>query len=505
MAKTVDEIKKEMEANSAAWHSAPSGDATTKGTKEWYAAENQRLGAQIGGKYDSASGKWSDSSGKALYTPTSTTSASSGASGGGNSPYTNYQYTIGSDNGKNIAQNLQIGNTYTASDGSVWTKNNDGTVSVNHNGYVTENAYQPTDLGIAGMQQVQAGVPYQLVQDTLDARVNKALTTPGLEQYAYDDTYKLMLQYIENEKKKEYMEGYQSSSQPTYNSSYNSQLDEILNQILNRDDFSYNAQNDPLYQQYANMYQREGDRAMRDTLAEAAAGAGGMNSYAITAAQQANNYYASQLGDKIPELYQLAYEMYLNDKESKVQDLGILQSMDATQYNRYRDTMNDWYNDRSFAYGMYRDDVADSQWQKNFDYKSFVDNRDFAYNSDWDNKTWGASEEKTAKEEVWKYINLGITPDAELVKKAGMTDMDVKLAVEAKKAELEKKAEDEPKLKWTPDDATEDNIINWHGDTWVEVPGLGRLSYQELNEAVEKGTVKEIIDYDAETLTYQKV
>ena len=100
--------------------------------------------------------------------------------------------------------------------------------------------------------------------------------------------------------------------------------------------------NDPLYQQYAKMYQREGDRAMKETLAEAAAGAGGMNTYAITAAQQANNYYNSQLNDKIPELYQLAYDMYINDKESKVQNLGILQNMDATQYNRYRDTINDY-------------------------------------------------------------------------------------------------------------------------------------------------------------------
>ena len=78
---------------------------------------------------------------------------------------------------------------------------------------------------------------------------------------------------------------------PVYNSKYDAQTEALLNEILNREDFSYDAMNDPLYQQYAAMYQREGDRAMKETLAEAAAGAGGMNTYAITAAQQANNYY----------------------------------------------------------------------------------------------------------------------------------------------------------------------------------------------------------------------
>ena len=230
---------------------------------------------------------------------------------------------------------------------------------------------------------------------------------------------------------------------------------ELLNQILNRDDFSYNIESDPLYQQYAQMYQREGDRATQEALANAAAGAGGMNSYAMTAAMQAGNYYGSQLNDKIPELYQLAYDMYLADKESKVQDLGLLQNLDDSQYNRYRDTMTDWQNDRNFAYGMYRDEVGDSQWNKQFDYNAFVNDRDFAYNSFWDNKKWDYGvgrdniddsrydkewdynvgqdtlknnqyEQEQAREDVWKFIEMGIPPSAEILAKAGYSDSDNK-------------------------------------------------------------------------------
>lgn len=205
---------------------------------------------------------------------------------------------------------------------------------------------------------------------------------------------------------------------------------ELLNEILNRGDFSYDVNTDPLYQQWSQMYQREGDRAMRDTMSEAAASAGGMNSYAITAAQQANNYYGSQINDKIPELYELAYQMYLGEKESKVQDLGLLQQLDETQYSRYRDTMADWKNDRDFAYGVYRDNVGDQQWQDNFNYTQFVNDRDFAYTSDWANKQWdynvSKDEKETAKNDVWELIKAGVPPSAELLAKAGYSDDDNK-------------------------------------------------------------------------------
>lgn len=234
--------------------------------------------------------------------------------------------------------------------------------------------------------------------------------------------------------------------QPTYENKYDPEIDRLLSQILNRDAFSYNVEEDPLFQQYKQMYMREGDRAMRETMAEAAAGAGGMNTYAMTAASQANNYYNSMLNDKIPELYQAAYDKYLKDIDMKINDLGLLQRMDETQYNRYKDTMDNWYKDKNFAYGMYRDDIADSQWQQNFNYGVSRDNvadeqwnKTFDYNSDWDTKKWDYEtsiyDKESAKEEVWKYIALGITPSAELLAKAGMSETDVALAVASVQAE----------------------------------------------------------------------
>lgn len=223
-----------------------------------------------------------------------------------------------------------------------------------------------------------------------------------------------------------------SVAQPNFGNTYGSALDDMLNKILTREDFSYNPEEDQLYKYYQDMYRREGDRAMSNTLAEVASGAGGMNSYAITAAQQANNYYNSQMADKVPELYQLAYQMYLDDKASMVEDLGLLQQMDSTQYNRYRDTMSDWRGDRDFVYGQYRDEMGDWQWETNFNYGVSQDN----INNAWKEKEWdyGVSNDQYNREQAERenaynraldLISAGVTPDATLLQQAGLTTAQV--------------------------------------------------------------------------------
>lgn len=205
--------------------------------------------------------------------------------------------------------------------------------------------------------------------------------------------------------------GYYQGSRPTYESSYSSQIDDMLNKILNREAFSYNAEEDPLFQQYREQYNREGQRAMNDTLASVASGAGGMNSYAVTAASQANDSWNAQLMDRIPELYEMAYQMYLDDIEGQVRDLGLLQGMDDTQYNRYRDTMADWRDDRDFAYGAYRDDMGDYQWQQNFD-----------YNAGRDSVSDGRYESETAYDRAMSFLNAGVMPDASVLAQAGISN-----------------------------------------------------------------------------------
>lgn len=319
-----------------------------------------------------------------------------------------------------------------------------------------------TDYSTQMWEGMRNGMSAQEMQALYNGRYGKANGTVGLDQYKDDELMKAAEIYIQQqlalEKQQNAMDEWEQENQRPTNPTRDPRIDEYLNQILNREGFSYNAMDDPLYQQYAEMYHREGDRAMRNTLAEAATGAGGMNTYAMTAAMQANNYYNSQLGDKIPELYQLAYDMYLNELELKVQDLGILQDMDATQYNRYRDTINDWYADKNFAYKAYTDAVNQGNWQTQYNYNSDWDNRYFDNENYWKGieNGWREKEytdnradidyerneyaKEQAKEEMQAIIATGNMPSDELIAKSGWSRATVEALVAQAKADLVKKA-----------------------------------------------------------------
>lgn len=172
---------------------------------------------------------------------------------------------------------------------------------------------------------------------------------------------------------------------PTYTDKYAGQISDKMNGILNREEFSYDPETDETYQQYAKTYTREGDRAMRDTLAQVAARTGGMaSSYAVGAAQQANQYYQQQLADKIPELKQLAYDMYLSNINLQRDDLDMLRGVSNDEYGRYRDTLSDYYTNRDFAYGQHQDSVNNWYADRDFDYglyRADIDDRNLIANS----------------------------------------------------------------------------------------------------------------------------
>ena len=141
---------------------------------------------------------------------------------------------------------------------------------------------------------------------------------------------------------------------PTYTNRYDDTIQELIAGILNRPGFSYDPETDLLYQQYRKQYNREGQRAAEDALGAAAAASGGIpSSYASTAAGQAGNYYAAQLTDKIPELYELAYNQYLNDYNMQLSDLGVVQGAEQSDYDKYLNALNQYNTDRNFAYDQW--------------------------------------------------------------------------------------------------------------------------------------------------------
>lgn len=214
-----------------------------------------------------------------------------------------------------------------------------------------------TDYGTIGRQQMASGASADDVLKTYNDRLNKSSNTVGLEQYANDSLQQEMLNYIlanQNQKK-------------PYESSYSPQIDSLLGQILNREEFSYNPNSDPNYLAYESLYKRLGNRAREDTLGDMAALNGGYaSSWAATAASQAQNDYNQQLGNLIPQLYEAAYNRYMGDYNMDVNNLGILQNLDNTAYDRYRDDIGDSQWQQQF-------DMSNSQWQQTFDWNKKMD------------------------------------------------------------------------------------------------------------------------------------
>lgn len=131
----------------------------------------------------------------------------------------------------------------------------------------------------------------------------------------------------------------------------------LLMQYLENKPFEFNINTDKLYSQYADQYKRQGEAAMRDTVANAAANTGGYtSSYGISAGAQAYQSYLDRLNEIIPVLEQNAYDRYRDNEEKLKEGMDILDGFDNKEYSEYRDDMDDYKDERDYYRGIYEYD-----------------------------------------------------------------------------------------------------------------------------------------------------
>lgn len=237
------------------------------------------------------------------------------------------------------------------------------------------------DYGNEIKSAVSSGSSKRKVADLLGSRMEKAGSTKGMEGYVRDDIYDMAVEYL-------------SSSTPSasyyggYKSGYQSGIQKLLDRLEEREAFSYDYKSDPLYQAYARAYQREGRRASEDALGLAAANTGGYaSSYAIGAAQQAGSYYSAKQADKIPELYKLAYDVYKEELEADMDSLGLLSKLEADDYQRYRDALEDIYRQDESDYKKYIAELERDRQRENLEYERGRDALDdLRYEMEWQYK-----------------------------------------------------------------------------------------------------------------------
>lgn len=208
-------------------------------------------------------------------------------------------YKIGSKLGYDMANGLGIGQTVKATDGSVWTKNQDGSISVLQNGQqlTGQITYQPGTQP----QGVQQGAGGALTPESAAAMQGAA----------------------------------------GYTSPYAERLNQVISQLEGSKWEGWDANTDPSMQAYRKQYLREAERSAEDVLGQYAQNTGGIaGSAAIAAATQASDYYKSQLADKVPQLYENAYARHLSEVAQQQNMAELLMNAENQQQNQYYDRIN---------------------------------------------------------------------------------------------------------------------------------------------------------------------
>lgn len=149
-------------------------------------------------------------------------------------------------------------------------------------------------------------------------------------------------------------------TRPEYQDSYSQRLKDLYDKIMGREKFQYDAANDPLYQQYRQMYVQQGRQAMADTMGQAAGLTGGYGStYSQAAGQQQYDTYLQKLNEVVPELYAQARQAYNDEGDRMLQQYQLTGDLRDDEYSRYQDRLSNWWKDLS-----YQADRADTEYSR---------------------------------------------------------------------------------------------------------------------------------------------
>lgn len=181
------------------------------------------------------------------------------------------------------------------------------------------------------------------------------------------------------------LEKWENNAPDEYEGKYDAEIDEFLNKILNREQFSYDLESDPVYQQYRQLYINNGEKAMADTMGQAAALTGGYgSSYGQVAGQQAYHEYLEGLNDVAIELYDMAYRAYMDEGDKLIEDIELLRSLDGADYERYLDELDRYYADGEYLLERLAQMSDDEFEQFLQQVDAWEDDRDFQYQQEQD-------------------------------------------------------------------------------------------------------------------------
>lgn len=128
---------------------------------------------------------------------------------------------------------------------------------------------------------------------------------------------------------------------------YTSREEEAVAKILGRDEFSYNPENDVVFQSYADQYRRNAEDALRRILNDNNTSVAGASGAVLSEAVAAYDNEMDKIADVIPELAKDAYNRYVDEDSLRRDDLDIIQELANTYYNRHYTANRDQITDSS--------------------------------------------------------------------------------------------------------------------------------------------------------------
>lgn len=323
-----------------------------------------------------------------------------------------------------------------------------------------------------------------------------------------------------------------------FQSRYEGAIQSILDGIMNRKSFdvSTDSNYNNLYNLYAQQYQAQANRGMRDTMGAMQAATGGYGSTAATAAAgQAYDRAMEGLNDRNLQLMQLAYQMYGDETADRYNQLGAVTGLDNTDYARYRDTVGDWQADRAYAANQYQNffnnDLGQYQFNTNLDYQANQDANNWAWQqyqdaaersyraerdelSDYDSafdKAYklaaagqsipGAYANKLEPETVASLQGLAQQVVAEKAASGSGESGGGRSGGSGGRRKSGGRSSSGSSRSGGYDAAT---VTNWNDDSQIAVTGYGRLTWEELRDLVNKGDVTESYDAEKNAYTYRK-
>lgn len=251
------------------------------------------------------------------------------------------------------------------------------------------------------------------------------------------------------------------------------QMQGYLKQIQDKGSYQFKPEESGLWQANKDQYVNAGQRAMKDTMGQAAGLTGGYgNTYAQAAGQQQYNQYLTQLNAMLPQvaeqeraawnadldaLYRqmdAAGDMYSRLYAKERDALADQRYADELEYARGRDALADQRYADELAYGRQRDAISDQRYaQEREDEQAYrawqqqqaeLDRQaDEAYRK-WQMQqaelertdSQAATTRKYAYDLAMEMISRGLTPDAGTLQAAGLTLADAQKLAASYAAQL---------------------------------------------------------------------